>query len=112
VSLYFGSLYTNRVEALTNIRKFTSKIKMSNWSDKVNEQYDKSMGSAKETTGNMMNDTRLESEGSTQNTSGQVQGMMNSASDMDQNFSDNIQGAVDGISNAMSGKSSNGNSNQ
>jgi uncharacterized protein YjbJ (UPF0337 family) len=85
---------------------------MSNWSDKANEQYDKAMGSAKETAGNMMNDTRLKSEGSTQHTSGQAQGMMNSASDMTQNVGDKIQGAVDGISNAMSGKSSNDNSNQ
>jgi uncharacterized protein YjbJ (UPF0337 family) len=81
---------------------------MPNISDKASEQYDKTVGSAKENIGDVIGDSELKAEGQTQNAAGETKGVMNSIGELAQNVSNQVQGTIQGIYNALSGSSSGG----
>jgi len=72
-------------------------------SDRTQGQWDQTMGSAKETVGNLIGSADLKQQGREQNLQGQGQEAKGQLSDLGKGVSDRVQGAVGGAAAALTG---------
>jgi uncharacterized protein YjbJ (UPF0337 family) len=74
--------------------------------DRTQGQYDQTMGSAKETIGNLIGNENFKQQGREQNLSGQGQEAKGQLSDLGKGVSDRVQGTLGGAAAALTGDKS------